>query len=93
MAHISEEVLKELKNGIEYCQVADNLQDGLMMYFEHHILPGRFITACLENNLMNAMGFASEKTWDYIFNVMNFLYTFAPPFCWGTKEIVREWVK
>ena len=89
---MTEKELKEFELGLKVCEVAENLHEGLMRYFEHHILPGRFLTACLENNLKNAIGFASTKTWDYIFSVMNFLYTFVPDDTWGSKEIVQAWL-
>ena len=88
-----EKELKELEAALSYCEVAENLHAGLMMYFEHQVRPGRFLTACLENDLTNALGYASTKTWDYVFNVMNFLYSYAPGGSWGSKENVKNWTE
>ena len=88
-----EKELKELDAALNYYEVAENLHAGLMMYFEHQVRPGRFLTACLENDLTNALGYASTKTWDYVFNVMNFLYSNAPGGSWGSKENVKNWTE
>jgi hypothetical protein len=88
-----EEDEMELKEGFKSCRVAENLQEGLQQYIENHILPGNFLTACLENNLKNALGFASTKTWDYVFSVMNFLYNYAPAFIWGSPVKVKDWIR
>lgn len=84
---------EDLRLALDFFEVAENLREGIIRYFEHHILPGRFLIACLENDLQNAIGYASTQHWDYIFGIMNFLHNFAPTECWGSKEIVREWVK
>lgn len=88
---LTERELKELKAALNYCEVAESLHGGLMMYFEHQIQPGRFLTACLENDLVNALGYASTMTWDYIFSIMNFLYAYAPGGSWGSKGDVKDW--
>lgn len=83
---------EDLRLALDFFEVAENLHEGLILYFKYHILPGRFLTACLENDLQNAIGYASTQTWDYVFSVMNLLHNYAPTECWGSKEIVKEWV-
>jgi hypothetical protein len=82
-----------IKDCMEKCNVADNLRGGLVLYLERGILPGDFLTACLENNLSEAMGKASTRSWDYIYNVINFLYNYAPIACWGSQEKVDKWIE
>ena len=86
-----ERELKELEAALNYCEVAENMHAGLLRYFEHHIKPGKFLLACLENDLTGALGYASTKTWDYVFNVMNFLYSYAPGGSWGSTKAVKDW--
>lgn len=80
-----------LKDQMEKCNVAYNLRSGLIRYFVNGIIPGDFLKACLENNLKEALGVASTQHWDYIFNVVSFLYYHAPVNSWGSKEKVQEW--
>ena len=82
---IYEELLKE-------CNVAVNLRDGLLLYLRYGILSGSFLTACLENNLYEALGHASTQHWDYVYNVVFFLYNHAPSDSWGSKEKVKQFI-
>lgn len=78
---------------MEECNVADNLRDGLELYLLRKILPGGFLIACLENNLSEAMGRASTQTWEYVHNVVMFLYNYAPSDSWGSPEKVKKFLK
>lgn len=79
------------KEELEKCNVADNLQSGLELYLTRGIIPGDFLYACLTNNLMEAFGRASTRHWDYIYNVMMFLYNYAPTNSWGSVDKVKTY--
>jgi len=85
-----------------YELLPENLRGGMKRYIENHILPGDFLTACLENDFIEAMGHAGPPmgidTYEYIHAVVLFLYNEMPhrgsPDCpWGNNEAVRKWVK
>ena len=62
----------------DYTVLPENLQGGMQRYIEHGILPGDFLTACLENNFVEAMGRASSRTYEYLHAVASFLYNELP---------------
>lgn len=90
MTEFSEE---QLTKALEECQVAGNLREGLLRYLLQGIKPGLFLRAVLANDLFIAMGLATEREWDYIYNVLQFLYWNAPGGSWGSKEKVSEFLQ
>ena len=88
---MDEKDLEKLAIDMEEYLVPKNLRKNLYLYFSKHILPGRFLTACLENNLEEALSYASERSWDYIYNTVSFLYNAAPCTAWGSIKKVAEW--
>ena len=80
---------------LNYSVLPDNLQDGMKRYIEHGIKPGSFLTACLENDFVYAVGKASDQTWEYLYDVAMFLYNELPgrgyPDCpWGSRKAVER---
>jgi hypothetical protein len=79
-----------------YAILPENLQDGMRRYIEDGIKPGHFLTACLANDFLGALGAASTQTWDYVFQVGMFLYQEVPgrggSNCpWGSYEAVTKY--
>ena len=64
---------------------------GLQRYIENGIVPGDFLTAVLENNLMRALGRADEINRYRLFEIASFLYNVAPSQCYGSPHAVKEW--
>jgi len=82
----------------DYSILPENLQGGMKRYIEDGIKPGDFLTACLQNDLIMAVGFASSKTYDYLYGVTYFLYNEVPgrgsPHCpWGSREAVLRHIE
>ena len=80
---------------LNYSILPDNLQDGMKRYIEHGIQPGSFLTACLENDFVGALGVASNKSYGYLHDVGMFLWNELPgrgyPDCpWGNREAVER---
>ena len=73
--------------------VPEHLHSGLVNYFVHHISPGHFLTAVLENNLCEAMGRADETSRAGLFEIVNFLYNDVPFNSWGTPDRVDTWLE
>ncbi len=82
----------DLRKSLIECNVAENLQNDLIHYFTRGRLPGSFLTACLENDLKRALGSASTKMWDYVHNVVCFLYWHVPQSSWGSPEKVKAFI-
>lgn len=72
--------------------VPEHLRSGLVCYLLHHIPPGHFLTAVLENDLMEAMGRADELSLVGLFSLVSFLYNDAPSGAWGSPAKVRAWL-
>jgi len=82
---------------IDYSGLPHNLQAGMKRYIEEGVPTGDFLRACLSNDLFNAVGYASTKTYEYLHSVIMFLYNEAPPRYsdsppWGSMEAVNKWI-
>ena len=75
-----------------YSVLPGNLQSGMKLYVEHGIKPGSFLTACIANDFIGALGCASTQTFEYLHRVAGFLYNEmpgrGPGAIWGTYEAV-----
>lgn len=65
---------------------------GLMDYIQKGIMPGHFLTAVLENDLLQAFQRADNTNLETLQVYVAYLYNHAPMTCWGSKENVRTWV-
>lgn len=67
--------------------------DSLMRYKEHKIPTGSFLEAVLSNDLFKAVGKADQYSRANLFAIVNYIYNEMPGNCWGSREIVNEWLK
>lgn len=75
------------------CGVPDHLIDGLLNYIIHGVPTGGFLTAVLENNLMEAFGRADIESALGLRHVCAFLYNHAPAGCYGNPMRVEAWIQ
>jgi hypothetical protein len=73
-------------------KVPEHDHDGLILWITKGILPGDFLTAVLENNLMEAFGRADEVNQAHLFDICFFLYNHAPGGCHGSRKTMLEWM-
>jgi hypothetical protein len=71
--------------------VPEHMRDGLVLWIEHGIMTGNFMTALMENDLMEAMGRADDENANNIKSWCIFLYSYAPRGCFGSPERVKMW--
>jgi len=71
----------------------DTTRAGIMRFVEHGIKPGDFLTAVLENDLMEAMGRADEENRRDIFEICQFIHMDIPARCHGSPQQVYDWMK
>lgn len=71
-------------------RLPEHLRGGMQRYLEHGIEPGRFLCACIENNLQEAVSRCTEHLETLRF-VTLYLYNFAPSDAWGSKEKRIAW--
>jgi len=74
------------------CEIPDHMTGAIGRYIEHGILPGSFLTAVLENNLIEAVGRADSVNVHELPAYVGYLYNEAPADCYGSKELVSAWV-
>jgi hypothetical protein len=77
---------------LDYTMVPGHLCGGLRRYVEEHIMPGGFLRSCLENNLMQAVSRADATSRASLRGITLFMYNELPSNCWGSSQIVQEWV-
>ncbi len=68
-----------------HCQQA--LKDWILVAYS----PGSFVTAVLENDLMQACGRADHINRHCLFDYVSFLYNDAPASSWGSSDKVKKW--
>ena len=69
------------------------VMDGMNRYVNHHIKPGDFLTAVIQNNLTEAIGRADEGSYSVLREIVRWFYNEAPFTCWGSPEKMDEWLK
>src|SRR5210317_1897853 len=77
------------------CRALDELparmHGGIARYFMKGIVPGRFLSAVLCNDLINSFGAADDENRHIIWNYCSFLYNHAHAGSWGSPKAVEEW--
>jgi hypothetical protein len=75
------------------CDVPAHLHEGFVMYLVHHVNPGSFLRAVLENKLRDSLWRADATSARMMPEIVRFLYEFAPCGAWGSEELVAEYLK
>ena len=73
--------------------IPERMMGGLERYFESHIAPGDFLTAVLQNDLMEAMGRADDENIANLPAYAGYLYNEAPSGTYGSVENFNNWIK
>ena len=72
--------------------IPEHMHSGIIGYIEHGWQPGSFLNAVLCNNLFEAASCADDINRQYLFSYAQLLYE-IPRACWGSQEVVDEWIK
>jgi hypothetical protein len=67
------------------------VEESFKRWAENGIEPGGFLTACLMNNLSDALGKADYTSLAYIKPIVMYMYNRLPSHCWGSREKVIAW--
>lgn len=68
-----------------------HLQDGLIHHCLHGRMTGSFLTAVMENDLLEAVCRGDQESIAGLKDIVQFLYNYSPPGCWGSPAKVKEW--
>ena len=74
-------------------RIPEYMAGGMARYLLQGIPSGDFLTAVLENNLMEAIGRADQENMRNLPAYVSFLYNETPSNCFGSHKIVNEWIK
>jgi hypothetical protein len=92
---VTDEAREAFTSALAASFVPQHLRGGLERYVVQRILPGGFLQAVLCNNLPQAMarhsGLSPEHAACTIGVIHGFLFEYAPPSSWGTREKVLAW--
>ena len=75
-----------------YEKLPEGLRGGMKRYLEDGIQAGGFLTACLKNDLVGAVGKAGSDNLKALPEIVRWIYNEAPDNCWGSKEKVCDWM-
>lgn len=73
--------------------VPEHLCEGLAEYVERGLRPGGFLTAALENDLVQSFARGDEWSVAGMRNICEFLYWCIPLVARGSPEKVERWIK
>ena len=76
-----------------YLNVRPDVIASLDRYAERGILPGGFLTAVLENNLMEAVGRADMQNAVTLKDICTYVYNEMPAQCHGSPAKVDAWLR
>ena len=71
--------------------IPERMAGGIERYIKNGILPGEFLTAFLENDLMNALGRADSENIKNLTAYCVYFYNEAPANCYGSPKAVKAW--
>lgn len=77
---------------IDYSELPTHMQEGFKRYIEQRVPMGSFGMAVLSNNLREALGRADAVNRRRLFDIVAWLWQYAPANCWGSPEVVRAWL-
>lgn len=84
----------EPESGIEaYIKLPTNLRGAMRRYIEKGEIPGRFLTAVIQNNLHGAVFRADTKNTKLLKSIVLWIYNEAPAPCWGSDVAMLNWSK
>ena len=67
-------------------------KDSIDRYVNDKIPPGGFLCAVLSNDLFEAFARADSINRATMFDIVDYIYNNTPNICWGSPEIVKEWL-
>lgn len=72
--------------------IPDYMASSIDDYLKEGILPGKFLTAIICNNLLEAVMYADDTNISNIPAFVSFFHNEAPSVCWGSEEKMNAWI-
>lgn len=77
----------------KYNPISIDLLGALERYLNNGIMPGGFLTAVLENNLVESLGRADEENSKNLKDIVRYMYNYFPSNAWGSREKIELYLK
>ncbi len=71
--------------------IPERIKEAIDRHAQEGCPCGDFVTAVLENNLMEAFSRADDENEIKMGEIIRYCYNEIPGNCWGNKERVRAW--
>ncbi len=78
---------------INYERLPVHVRYGMKRYMEERKRPGDFLTAVIQNKLVDAFSKADDINVLRMHDFVTFLYWEAPSTSWGSEEVMDAWCK
>lgn len=75
-------------------RIPERMHGGIQRYLNDGIIPGSFLKAVLENDLVGATGQADDENRHLLWHYANMLYNAFPARgvgCWGSPQALEDW--
>lgn len=76
----------------DFPRIPKTTMDAINEYVYHRTPPGGFLESVLSNDLKAAFGWADIENRRAMFDIVSFLWNYAPAYCWGSPERVKAWL-
>lgn len=73
--------------------IPQTTKETIDRFVQYGCNPGGFVTAVLENNLMEAVGRADSENLENLQDICSYIYNKIPGNCWGSTSKIIEWQK
>ena len=73
--------------------IRDQMMDAIRNYIDKQIHPGSFLTGVICNDLKMAVMCADDENIKNIPAFTSYFYNEAPSNCWGSMDIMNNWLK
>lgn len=81
-----------IRNAMRIYELPAYMEDAVIYYLLHHISPGSFLRAVLENDLREAVAQADQMNSARLKEWVQFFYNECPSACWGSPGDVQWWL-
>lgn len=88
----TEHTASELRDALARLRVPHNLQEGLQAYVLTGRPVGNYLTAVLENDLLEAVSRGDDASLAGLKPTVQLLYNYTPRNCWGSRDKVSAWI-
>lgn len=76
----------------EQYNIPETTLEAARLYITKGIVPGHFLTAVIENNLLGSIMYADDANLEALSRIVSFFYDQAPHNCWRSRDNMNKWI-